>query len=762
MCDFKMMKRWACRAMLALPIFLSGLKSELAAVPAKLGDVDEDGVASVLDIVAIINHIQGRVPFVEDRISFADLNRDGIITHADVREIVNHIIQATALEEIDFNPSLQSIIPFTRQDRFMIRGTNFPRTRVRVSHAFGNVDLRSDSAGRFSLAIPLEANEQRDYFISGYSASGARLHALPMRVERDSTAPTLQVHFPFSDWITDSSRVAISGQVRDVNGFRGMAVRIHGVATRVFLGDGSGGTFLGGPIALSMGRNVISLQASDVVGNTISKNILVNRVAASGFRMEKVIGDLQEGRVGHFLQNAVAVKVIDPRGQPMVGKPVRFEILGGVGSIALSPFSRQSESLISTSNAFGVALVRWRLGRIAGRGNHLLRVSSHDVQHPLIFLASALPTTDLHLHPVSGDRQVALVDSIAPKPLRLWVHDGSNAIAGKQIEFEVIEGEGTLNGKSRFTTRSGAGGFAETYFRMGHLAGPQRIAVRVVGETKARFEYALNAIEPNLFGKTTLRGMLLTPRLRPVRSARIEAMVEGTRFGPILSNGAGEFRFAFISNFINEGAAEVQIWLPEGNTSQATASKPLVRKNLFLIAGAENVLPSPIILPMTKHRRTFAFDGSTDLLLPLDGNPGFSLLLPAGGVQSLDGTSPSPESPFEFSLTQVVADCLPRLPNQGEVPRIAWLLEPADIELTLPSRIVVPDLAGLSGSSFAGLFGMISQKPSFGRRASLGARGAPPSFEFRQSGLSGFAFVNDGYQEGRAVVASSPPIQIAE
>ena len=47
------------------------------AVPAKLGDLDEDGVPSVSDLSRILRHMDGTAPLSATSKPFADLNQDG-------------------------------------------------------------------------------------------------------------------------------------------------------------------------------------------------------------------------------------------------------------------------------------------------------------------------------------------------------------------------------------------------------------------------------------------------------------------------------------------------------------------------------------------------------------------------------------------------------------------------------------------------------------------------------------------------------------
>ena len=60
--------------------------------PAQQGDVNQDGVLNVLDIVQIVNNILGTNEFTEYQTQIADMNSDNIINILDVILVVNIII----------------------------------------------------------------------------------------------------------------------------------------------------------------------------------------------------------------------------------------------------------------------------------------------------------------------------------------------------------------------------------------------------------------------------------------------------------------------------------------------------------------------------------------------------------------------------------------------------------------------------------------------------------------------------------------------
>ena len=736
---------------------------DASALPAKLGDLDEDGVATIHDVVAILNHIHGRTPLAPERVSFADLNRDGLVNVSDANQVADAVVAALALADIDFSPTVAPTIPYTSLDRFTFSGSNFPMTLVRVSSAFGSVDVQSDSGGAFSIELPLGDDREHDFYLSGYDASGSRLAPVPLSILRDSEPPSIEIVYPRNGSTTIQSEIVIGGRLSDsLNGRRGMAVTVDGVAADVFSGDGENGTFVSDTVALSLGSNVIQVRAVDAAGNTSTQNLSVVRLAQESFFLEKAQGDRLVATVGTLLPNNVAVRVLGPGRTPIIGKPVVFEVIDGLGVIQSLRGGLESSKLSVLTDAGGIASTRWRMSTVAGKANHLLRATSRDIQGELIFVASAIPNAVVRLNEVGGDGQVAPAGSIASRSLRVWVNDGGNALSGKPVLFQVTDGGGKVNAQNSVTVTSGAAGFAEVQFTMGETLGRQRVAVSVVGESGANLVFDLQAVAKASAVSTSVTGLVLTPFLSPIAGARVELMIEGTRYGPVNSNGAGGFRLDGVAI----GAAELQFWMPNGSTSQTSQSTPLSVRRLFLEPRAINSLRQPMILPVTLNRETISFDGSTEVALSLDGNANFVMIIPAGSIRTAEGAVPSAALPIHLSLKQIPTGNLPFRPAHGESPRIAWLLEPSDLVFAVPPRLTIPDLAGLEGDSSIGLFGVDQRIQQFDRFVSLGASGVPASYQ-NQAGRgtvpAGFAFVNAGYHGGRATVTSgqaSPPAPV--
>lgn len=106
----------------------------LKALPQKLGDLDEDGKRTVLDIYRIVSHINKASSLSPERALFADVNQDGFVNEIDAGMVAEAILGLAQLPEF----------PFLR-----IRETS-------PAHGEGDVAVTRETVIRFTL--PLSTN----------------------------------------------------------------------------------------------------------------------------------------------------------------------------------------------------------------------------------------------------------------------------------------------------------------------------------------------------------------------------------------------------------------------------------------------------------------------------------------------------------------------------------------------------------------------------------------------------------------------------
>lgn len=80
--------------------FCFGLGSTLSAIPEKIGDLDEDGVATIFDVVELINLVKSNAKVSEELFPFVDINGDGLIGDSDISALSDIVLGRSSLSEI--------------------------------------------------------------------------------------------------------------------------------------------------------------------------------------------------------------------------------------------------------------------------------------------------------------------------------------------------------------------------------------------------------------------------------------------------------------------------------------------------------------------------------------------------------------------------------------------------------------------------------------------------------------------------------------
>lgn len=69
-------------------------------LPQKLGDLDEDGQPTVLDLVRLINHLNGSPALSSQLTFFADVNQDGFVNQSDVDALADVILGTSPFQDL--------------------------------------------------------------------------------------------------------------------------------------------------------------------------------------------------------------------------------------------------------------------------------------------------------------------------------------------------------------------------------------------------------------------------------------------------------------------------------------------------------------------------------------------------------------------------------------------------------------------------------------------------------------------------------------
>lgn len=182
-----------------------------------------------------------------------------------------------------------------------------------------------------------------------------------------------------------------------------------------------------------------------------------------------VAGASQEGTVGAAVAIRPSVRVRDANGTGVAGISVRFDVVGGGGSVT-------GDSVVS--DAEGIATVgEWRLGPVPG--TNTLRAQAIDHPYMVNLNATASPGAPSSVQVVTGGANLAAIvaQEVIPRP-QVRIRDMfGNPIPNATVTWLVVEGGGSLLGSN--TTPTNAEGLATvTGWRLGPASGTNRIQAR--------------------------------------------------------------------------------------------------------------------------------------------------------------------------------------------------------------------------------------------------------------------------------------------
>ena len=179
-------------------------------------------------------------------------------------------------------------------------------------------------------------------------------------------------------------------------------------------------------------------------------------------------GDGQQGVAGAELPDELAVGAVDAGGNALPGMAVQFVVVSGGGRVTPQT---------ATSDARGLARVRWTLGTVAADSQVL--EARRDGLPPVRLRATVRPDAPATLSITAGNGGSAAVGS-ALDSLSIAVRDRyGNPVLGLPVTWEVGAGGGSV---SPARTATGAGGVSRTRWTLGpRVDSAQAVVVRVAG-----------------------------------------------------------------------------------------------------------------------------------------------------------------------------------------------------------------------------------------------------------------------------------------
>ncbi|WP_281561223.1 hypothetical protein [Thalassomonas sp. RHCl1] len=528
--------------------------------------------------------------------------------------------------------------------------------------------------GQFSALVPLR--EGKNMLVAVGTKASGRTATDSVDITRDNIAPIVQITSPSDGLVSVNDTIDVTGQVNDiVNGAVNASVFINGIEATV-----SAGNFLATAVPLVNGPNTIEAVATDQVGNQGSHQIEVTFTQPAGARMSQFSGSGQASEVTTQLSQPLIAQVLDSLGNPVTGRLVKFEVSRNNGGVAPDASAELQRIIQVPTDGSGKAQVFFTLGDTAGEGNNRVIASAVGVVGEVEFCATALTRPADKILMTSGDNQRGLVSSPLPNPLEALVVDrGGNPIQGIQITFQVTKGGGNLDGSDTIVKQTGNDGVARAVLTLGLEPGINNNVVNATfpGLTGLPATFTSSGLSPGNPEETTFSGVVLDSGLTAIPGA-VVFIPNSPATG--VTNDEG---FFLLEN-VPTGKIDLEID-PSGSPRPETF--PALHFETVTVAGQQNDLGMPIILPPIQTQDSKLVGGDEDVTLQMVGVAGLELTVFANSA-----TFPNGSSTGQVTISQVHLDKVPMPPPSGTffMPP-AWTVQPAGVIFDPPARISIPN-----------------------------------------------------------------------
>ena len=574
----------------------------------------------------------------------------------------------------------------------------------------------------FIVEVELPTDQVHTITAIGLSPCGVAGLVATTQITRDTSAPHVFIDFPLDGQEITPDRVTIAGRVSDeFSGLDGLTVTVNGLPAAVGPGPGGQGSFVRMDVPLTPGPQLISVTATDRLGNARTESIQLTRVEVppGSPTIEALAGDGQAGPVRSGLDDPIEVLLRGPSGAPLANKVVTFTVVRNNGRLAATRGGTAAGSVEfqTLTDDQGVARAYWGLGNTAGPAANRVVVTSRDMIGTVFFCADGVAAPAGRI--VIGDHNNQRGEAGAPLawPLTAYVTDGDagNPAAGVPLTFTVTRNSGLFaNGLPEITVPTGSDGRARATLTLGTEPGLNTVRAEFEGNPGLPATFNATGLARVQGQPTTLTGLVLDNGGRPIGGALATLSVvlefpagpQPIILGPVESGLDGRFVFdssllppAALNTTLPGGPAKV---LVSGVFATTLGGEPITRPWMFpyvgyevmLVEGAANTLQDPVWLPELDPANEVPYDGTQDVVLTVAGVEGLEFRVRAGSMTLEDGTRPTTQNPEIIRLNQVHFDEVPMpLPDGNAVP-FAWTLQPKNARFDPPVEITLPNMTG--------------------------------------------------------------------
>ncbi len=681
-------------------VFVAALLGASSAQAVCDGDCDNNGTVSINELVRAVGIALGNND--PKSCSRADFNGDDTVAINELITAVRSALDGCPAELRIVEPPSGTVTPNDAINILAQVPSEALFLEVQAPSESRRLDLAEIEGDPLSFSVALGANSINDIFLTPIFANDERGRVSKLSITQDGDGPKVFIDFPQDEAELTTETTDVAGRVSDLlSGFDGLTVSVNGTPAIVDRGIGTNGTFFLPNVSLETGMPTeVTATATDSVGNETSASIEITRVEipADAPRMVVVSGNAQEAQVETELPQPVVVQVLRADGSPFANKIVTFKVTRSDGRLSMEPGQEGSMMLQVRTDESGEAAASWTLGTNAGCGNNRIEATSTDIVGTTFFCASGNPAPAAQINIGSGNDQLVEVGAVTPDPLRAWVSDSCNGVAGIPVVFDVVSGDGRVNGQQRTTVTTGPTGHAEAEFTTGPDAGNHRITASFEGNPSGPAEFVVRAVKREQSQPTAFQGVVLDNANQPIGGAECTITINGAALPPLTTNDSGFFEFTSIPAGPGHIAINGLVATKLGGEDIPPGSFPSLAFDIALVPETTNTLPGPILLPRLDPANAREYSTTDDTVLTIEGMEGLVMTVIAGSM-TIDG-EPAPDGTI-LSLNQVHHDDIPMPMPDGAAPPFAWTLQPPNAHFDPPIKIEYPNMTALPAGAIS-------------------------------------------------------------
>ncbi len=528
--------------------------------------------------------------------------------------------------------------------------------------------------GAFSATVPLR--QGTNTLVALATKTNGRTGTASIQVVRDEVAPIVRIDSPRDGLVSPNPTIAVTGLVNDiVHGGAEATVVVNGVTAQV-----GGGAFLVEELPLVRGPNTVEAVATDRVGNTGRHSITVLFQTPVGARISMAAGNGQSGVVKSTLPQPLVAVVQDDLGNPVAGRLVRFQVTRNNGTLRVKPTDEPERVVQVPTDGAGRAAVTFTLGDTSGQGTNRVVASALGVTGEVEFCATAVAEPPDKILMTAGDNQRGGVGQPLAQPLEALVVDqDGNPVEEAEVTFRVVAGNGSLDGQERVIRRTGVDGLARAVLTLGLEPGVNNNVVAATFEdlTGLPASFTASGLAPGNSAETRFSGVVLDNAHAPIPEARVR--IDDTTL-VTTTDDQGQFLLTGVP------VGHIHLIIDPKDSPRPETFPPLAFETVT-VAGQENTLGQPILIPSLDLSEAQIVGGPQDVTLRMPGVPGLELTVFANSVTFPDGSRTG-----RVSITQVHLDKVPMPAPSGTVfMPPAWTVQPAGVKFDPPAGITIPN-----------------------------------------------------------------------